>query len=86
VCYIVLHYVAFAALTDGATYLGDRFLLTTLPSASTLPFVLQKRKDPVSLPPPLIFGNPTTARVSLPSLVFADHEVARIGQLYSVTP
>jgi CHAT domain-containing protein/tetratricopeptide (TPR) repeat protein len=81
-----LHYVPFAALTDGTTYLGDRFLLTALPSASTLLFVLQKRKDPVTLPPPLIFGNPTTARADLPSLPFAEGEAKRIGELYSVTP
>jgi CHAT domain-containing protein len=82
----VLHYVPFAALTDGTTYLGDRFLLTTLPSASTLPFVLRKRKDPATSPPPLVFGNPTTARADLPSLVFAEREAARIGQLYGVAP
>jgi CHAT domain-containing protein/Tfp pilus assembly protein PilF len=82
----VLHYLPFAALTDGTTYLGDRFLLTTLPSASTLPFVLQKRKGPATLPPPLIFGNPTTAMANLPSLGFAEDEANNIGQLYDVTP
>jgi CHAT domain-containing protein/tetratricopeptide (TPR) repeat protein len=82
----VLHYMPFAALTDGTTYLGDRFLLSTLPSASTLPFVLRKRKDPATLPPPLIFGNPTTAKADLPPLGFAEVEATHIGQLYGVTP
>ncbi len=78
----LLHYVPFAGLTDGTTYLGDRFLLTTLPSASTLPFVLQKRKDPLSLPPPLVLGNPTTARADL--LAFAERAADSIGKLYGV--
>jgi CHAT domain-containing protein len=82
----VLHYVPFTALSDGTTYLGDRFLLTTLPSASTRPFVLQKRKDPASLLPPFVLGNPTTAGADFSSLVFTEHEAARIGQLYGVTP
>lgn len=82
----MLHYMPFTALTDGTMYLGDRFLLATLPSASTLPFVLQKRKAPGSLPPPLILGNPTTARPDLPSLQYAEDEARHIGQLYGVTP
>lgn len=80
----ILHYVPFAALTDGKIYLVDHFVLTTLPSASTLPFVLEKRRDPATLPPPLVFGNPTTE--SLNPLRFAEREAKRIGKLYGVSP
>jgi CHAT domain-containing protein len=40
----VLHYVPFGALSDGPGYFGERHALFHLPSASTLPFVQQKRK------------------------------------------
>jgi CHAT domain-containing protein len=48
--------------------------------------VLQKRKSPATLPSPLIFGHPTTARADLPALPDAEYEAERIGQLYGVTP
>lgn len=40
----VLHYLPFAALTDGQQFLGDNYTLFHLPSASTLQFIQQKRK------------------------------------------
>ena len=40
----VLHYLPFAALTDGARYLSDDYALFTLPSASVFPLLQQKRK------------------------------------------
>lgn len=38
-----LHYLPFAALHDGKTYLLDRYQLASLPSAATLKFVGQRR-------------------------------------------
>lgn len=40
----VLHYIPFAALTDGQHYLCEKYALFSLPSASVLEFVLAKRK------------------------------------------
>ncbi len=60
----VLHYLPFAALTDGERYLIDDYTLTTLPTASTLPFIQDKSKaqqDTSSTHTlPLILGNPDT--------------------------
>src|SRR5262249_26225362 len=67
----------FAALTNGARYLGDDHTLFTLPSASTLRFIQGKRKPETNNL--LALGNPTT---DLPSLQFADQEVESIARLY----
>jgi CHAT domain-containing protein len=40
----ILHYLPFAALTDGKGYLGERYTLVYLPSASALPFIKQRDK------------------------------------------
>jgi CHAT domain-containing protein len=58
-----LHYLPFAALTDGERYLIDDYTLTVLPSASVLPFIQENaRQTAYTGPPvPLILGNPTTA-------------------------
>lgn len=40
----VLHYLPFAALTDGEKYLIEDYVLSTLPSASILPYLEEKRK------------------------------------------
>ncbi|MCP4406582.1 MAG: tetratricopeptide repeat protein, partial [Gammaproteobacteria bacterium] len=72
-----LHYLPFAALTNGDRYLIDDYTLTVLPSASALPFILEnaeeqgsggagEQTDTTSAPlppsaPALILGNPTTA-------------------------
>jgi CHAT domain-containing protein len=40
----VLHYLPFAALSDGKQYLGDRYTLFTLPSASALRYLPKKRR------------------------------------------
>jgi CHAT domain-containing protein len=81
-----LHYIPFAVLTDGTTYLGDRFLLTTLPSASTLPFIIEHRKSSATSPSLLIFGNPTPARADLRLLEWAECEAKNIAKLYGVIP
>jgi CHAT domain-containing protein/tetratricopeptide (TPR) repeat protein len=62
----VLHYLPFAALTDGQRYLVDDYTLTYLPSASVLPFIQANASTTLSTGSggeegePLILGNPTT--------------------------
>ena len=51
-----LHYVPFAALYDGERFLGERFTIFYLPSATTLPYIMEKSsRERVN---PLIFGDP----------------------------
>jgi len=75
----VLHYLPFAALTDGERYLGEEYVLFTLPSASALTFIQEKRKDRADSV--LALGNPTIAE-ALPVLQFAEGEVEAIAELY----
>lgn len=74
-----LHYLPFAALSDGQRYLGEDHTLFLLPSASALPFILENRKNE---PPGLLalgVGQPP----SLPPLPFAEHEARAIADLYA---
>ena len=73
----VLLYLPFAALTDGEKYLSDDYVLFTLPSASVLRFVQEKRKTGTSTI--LALGNPASA---LPDLKFAEQEAQSIAGLY----
>jgi CHAT domain-containing protein/Tfp pilus assembly protein PilF len=77
----VLHYLPFAALSTGERYLCDDYTLITLPSASILRFLPQKRKP--STDTLLALGNPTTP---LPSLPCAEKEVNEIASLYGTQP
>jgi CHAT domain-containing protein/Tfp pilus assembly protein PilF len=73
----VLHYLPFAALTDGTRFLSDDYTLFILPSASVLRFIQEKRKPESNTV--LALGNPTT---DLPSLQFAGQEAESIAKLY----
>jgi CHAT domain-containing protein/Tfp pilus assembly protein PilF len=75
-----LHYLPFAALTDGAHYLGDEYSLFTLPSASALRFIQSKRKPAKNTI--LAFGNPTTTEPGLAPLKYAEGEAETIAKLY----
>jgi CHAT domain-containing protein len=79
-----LHYVPFAALTDGEHYFGQQYLLTVLPSASVLPFLAQNAANVNSTinPTALIFGNPQT---DLPALPAAEAEAGAVGALFQTT-
>jgi len=79
----VLHYLPFAALTDGKRYLSDDYVLFTLPSASALRFLQEKRKPEADTL--LALGNPTTAEPLRP-LPFAEQEVVVIAELYGTQP
>jgi len=74
----VLHYLPFAALTNGESYLIDEYDLVTLPSASVLRYLPDKRKpDNGRL---LALGNPQL------DLEAAEREVKAIAKLYNTTP
>ena len=80
----VLHYLPFAALSDGDRYLIDDYTLTLLPSASTLRFLPKKRKpDATTI---LALGDPKTDEPGLRPLRFAKQEVNKIARLYKSAP
>lgn len=73
----ILHYVPFAALTDGQQYLVDQHQLTQVPSANVLRFLQQPTQNSGK---PIVFGNPTA------DLPFAAIEASAIASLYDVQP
>ncbi|MCL4298813.1 MAG: CHAT domain-containing protein [Anaerolineae bacterium] len=78
----VLHYLPFTALSDGEHYLSDDYTLFTLPSASVLRFIREKRKpNPNTI---LALGNPTVDEPGLTNLKSAEQEVNMIASLYGI--
>ncbi len=73
----ILHYLSFATLFDGKSYLVDRFPLFYLPSASVLPYTLQRRKAEKNRKV-LAVGNPDLKNPAL-DLPFAEKEIFTIG-------
>ncbi|NEO66722.1 MAG: CHAT domain-containing protein, partial [Moorea sp. SIO4G2] len=74
----ILHYLPFAALTDGKQYLSDNYALLSLPSASILRYLPDKGKSTTgSL---LALGDPTIPGLS--PLTHAQKEVETIAQLF----
>ena len=73
-----LHYLPFAALTDGNEYLIDRFSIRMLPSASVLSFINERanQEDRGAL----IFGNPKLDDPKY-DLKFAQDEAIAIGKI-----
>lgn len=53
-----LHYLPFQALHDGQRYLVQDYAISYIPSASVLPFALDKRKAGASASSALVLGNP----------------------------
>lgn len=76
----ILHYVPFAALSDGQEYFADAHALSYLPSASLLP-ALQQRLHPTGRS---VLAAAQAWADGLPSLHFADQEVEGIAKLYGV--
>ncbi len=72
-----LHYLSFATLSDGENYLGDRYPLFYLPSASVFGYTHKRRKAPQN-DRVLAIGNPDLRNPAL-DLPFAEREVATIG-------
>lgn len=78
----ILHYLPFAALTDGNRYLSDDYALSSLPSASILRYLPEKRKSTTgSL---LALGDPTIPGLS--PLNSARQEVETIANLFNTQP
>jgi len=71
-----LHYLPFAALSDGREYLIDRFSLRMLPSASILNFLTERARQEDR--GALIFGNPKLDDPKY-DLKFAQDEALAIG-------
>ena len=80
----VLHYLPFAALTDGQRYLVDDYVITYLPSASALKFILENAGGEPGVP--LILGNPATDDPRLRPLRHAGREAQAVAALYDVQP
>jgi CHAT domain-containing protein/Tfp pilus assembly protein PilF len=78
----LLHYLPFAALTDGQEYFGDEKTLYTVPSASLLRFIGQKRKASSN---ELLALSQSRAE-GLPLLQYADAEVKSVAALYKTKP
>ncbi len=78
-----LHYVPFAALSDGQSYFGQQHLLSVIPSASALPFIQQNAAESAAEANThaLVFGNPATGDPSLPSLAHAASEAQAVAAL-----
>ena len=81
----VLHYLPFAALTDGKRFLIDDYVLTVIPSASSLPFILNNTTER-NIDSLLILGNPKLDNINFPQLSFAEQESQTIADLYGVKP
>jgi CHAT domain-containing protein/Tfp pilus assembly protein PilF len=75
----VLHYLPFAALTNGQHYFGEEHALFYLPSASVLPFI-QKKAKPVG---DHILAVAQSQAQGLPVLQHADGEAQAVASLYS---
>lgn len=76
----VLHYLPFAAITDGQRFLNDDYVLFTLPSASTLRFI--QTRHPALPATILALGNSAIEEPGLPSLPFAEQEVNSVADLF----
>jgi CHAT domain-containing protein len=79
----LLHYVPFAALTDRETYFGQSYPLSTLPSASALPFIQAN----ASITPgtgALVFGDPRTGDPDRRPVIHAATEAEAAAELLDV--
>jgi CHAT domain-containing protein len=85
-----LHYVPFAALIDEAhnkQYLGEKYTLTLLPSASVLPFLQQNAAAAQANPTgsAVVFGDPASGEPGLPRLKNAAAEASAVAALLATT-
>jgi CHAT domain-containing protein/Tfp pilus assembly protein PilF len=76
-----LHYLPFAALTDGSEYLIDNFTISYLPSVSTWPYIRENAQEIGG--EPLVLGNPSTNLFPLP---FAEREARSVASLLGTKP
>lgn len=81
----LLHYVPFAALSDGKTYFGDQHAIFVLPSATSLPFIQANAVKTRAMKgkEALVFGNPATAE-NLTQLRYAAAEAEAVADFLGV--
>lgn len=86
----VLHYLPFAALTDGESYLADEYVLFTVPSVGALPLIQQNQQPDATLESILALGNPTfdpnlpqLEGQILSNLPFAAQEAESVASLFA---
>jgi tetratricopeptide (TPR) repeat protein/CHAT domain-containing protein len=79
----LLHYVPFAALTDGQSYFSDQHTLFNLPSASAYQFIQQNAQTALQIAaqPALVFGNPDTGEPNLSPLLHAESEAKAVAEM-----
>ncbi|PSN77476.1 hypothetical protein C8B47_21855 [filamentous cyanobacterium CCP4] len=82
----VLHYLPFAALSDGNRHLVDDYAISYLPSANTLEFLPKSLKT--ELDSALVIGDPDLEGVvaNLPILLNAIDEAVLVAQIFETTP
>jgi CHAT domain-containing protein len=78
----ILHYVPFAALTDGRRYFGDEHTIYHLPSASTLP-TLRRRARPIGQ---RVLAVSQSQAPGLALLHYTNEEASGVAQLYGTQP
>lgn len=78
----LLHYVPFAALTDGHGYFGDECAITYLPSASILP-ALRRR---IQRAGQRVLTIAQSLAPGLSALRYADEEAGSVARLYGAHP
>jgi CHAT domain-containing protein len=79
----LLHYLPFQALHDGEHYLIEEYTISYIPSASVLPFALEKRKEGPDVGSALVLGNPAVQGV--PPLTYAEREAQEVADLHGAT-
>ena len=76
----VLHKVPFAALSDGEKLMVDKYAISTVPSSTTIQYIVGKRsKNNGQF---LAFANPAVEYVLAPFLKNAENEVENIKKLF----
>jgi CHAT domain-containing protein/Flp pilus assembly protein TadD len=78
----ILHYVPFAALTDGNRYFGDDHAISFLPSASILQST-RRRAGPIGR---RVLAVSQSRAEGQPVLSYADKEAAGVAKLYHTQP
>jgi tetratricopeptide (TPR) repeat protein len=83
----LLHYVPFAALTDGQSYFGDQHTLFNLPSASAYQFIQQNAQTALQIAgqPALVFGNPNAGELNLSPLPHAESEAKAVAEILNAS-
>jgi CHAT domain-containing protein len=78
----ILHYLSFAALTDGKSYLGEQHRLFYLPSASVMKFIREKEKPGGRQ----VLAVAQAVAKGFPQLHYVDAEVDAVARLYGAKP